>query len=291
MLIASCPPRLSSPAGAAAENWKARLELGFEWRPEEGRTVLAHRRHEGPLRVQKALYPEGPALCQVLMLHPPAGIAGGDALTLQLALGPGSRALVTTPGAGKWYRSKGPLATQLLDFRIEDGAVLEWLPQETILYDQLHGHTETRVQLGADALYVGLDLLCLGRTASGETLRQGRLGMTARIEREGRLLWSEQGAIEGGSRLLHSLAGLRGMPVSGTLLVAGRAISNELLDACRAVQPAVGEGAVTRLPDLLVARYLGPGTEAARAWFVDLWACLRPALTGREAQVPRIWHT
>ncbi len=290
MLIAPCSPRAPGPV-SPPEGWKALLELGFEWRPEEGRTVLAHRRHEGPLRVQKALYPEGPALCQVLVLHPPAGIAGGDALTLQVALASGSQALVTTPGAGKWYRSKGPQATQVLDFRVGDGAVLEWLPQETILYDQLNGHTETRVQLGADALYVGLDLLCLGRTASGETLRQGRLGMVARIAQQGRLLWSEQGAIEGGSRLLQSPAGLRGMPVSGTLLVAGRAISNEVLDACRAVVPAVGEGAVTRLPNLLIARYLGPAAEPGRAWFVDLWARLRPALTGREAQVPRIWHT
>ena len=64
-----------------------------------------------------------------------------------------------------------------------------------------------------------------------------------------------------------------------------------LLAACREIRPTVGEGAVTRLPGLLVARYLGPSGEPARAWFVALWAALRPALVGRAASVPRIWHT
>ena len=61
--------------------------------------------------------------------------------------------------------------------------------------------------------------------------------------------------------------------------------------ACRAVQPTVGEGGVTRLPGLLGARYLGPAAEPARAWVVARWSVLRPALANREAAVPRIWAT
>lgn len=272
------------------QRWYARLELGFE-APGDGRTVLAHRLHKGPLRVQKALYPEGPEVCHALILHPPAGIAGGDELTLQVTVGEGAKALITTPGAGKWYRSNGPLARQTLDFEVAAGGVLEWLPQESIVFDRVKGHTETRVRLAGDAVFIGLDLLCLGRTASGERFTEGSLRLASRIERDGKLIWSEQGLIEGGSRLLESPVGLCGQPVTGTLLVASESIDASLLAACREIRPTLGEGAVTRLPGLLVARYLGPSGEPARAWFVALWAALRPALVGRAASVPRIWHT
>ncbi|WP_288039036.1 urease accessory protein UreD [Zoogloea sp.] len=290
-MLAICPPlEEARPVAGTQQRWYARLELGFE-APGDGRTVLAHRLHKGPLRVQKALYPEGPEVCHALILHPPAGIAGGDELTLQVTVGEGAKALITTPGAGKWYRSNGPLARQTLDFEVAAGGVLEWLPQESIVFDRVKGHTETRVRLAGDAVFIGLDLLCLGRTASGERFTEGSLRLASRIERDGKLIWSEQGLIEGGSRLLESPIGLCGQPVTGTLLVASESIDASLLAACREIRPTVGEGAVTRLPGLLVARYLGPSGEPARAWFVALWAALRPALAGRAASVPRIWHT
>lgn len=281
------------PIAPAEHGWRAQLELGIE--VAAGASRLTRRWHEGPLRVQKALYPEGPEVCHLLLLHPPAGIAGGDELTIRLVVGEGARALVTTPGAGKWYRSResdgNQLASQSLDFDVANGAVLEWLPQEAIVFDRVRGRADTTVRLSGNALFVGLDILCFGRTASGERFTSGNLSIASRIERDGRLLWHEQGRIEGGSRLLDSPVGLRGQPVTGTLLVASDAIDNALLEACRAVQPTVGEGGITRLPGLLVARYLGPAAEPARAWFVALWSLLRPALTNRQATVPRIWLT
>lgn len=281
------------PIAPADSGWRAQLELGIE--AVDGASRLTRRWHEGPLRVQKALYPEGPAVCHLMPIHPPAGIAGGDDLSIHLVVGEGAHALVTTPGAGKWYRSRQPdgnqLASQSLDFDVADGGVLEWLPQETIVFDRVRGRADTTVRLSGKALFVGLDILCFGRTASGERFTHGSLSIASRIERDGRLLWREQGRIDGGGRLLASPVGLRGQPVTGTLLVAAEIIDGALLEACRAVQPAVGEGGITRLPGLLVARYLGPAAEPARAWFVALWSILRPALTGRDAVVPRIWLT
>ena len=110
--------------------WEASLELGFERRAE--RTVLAQRRQRGPLAVQRTFHPEGDT-CHLYLLHPPGGVAGGDRLVIDTRLKPGARALVTTPGATKFYNSIGPEASQLQRFSIDEGC-LEWLPQENIFF-------------------------------------------------------------------------------------------------------------------------------------------------------------
>jgi len=267
-------------AEPVAQSWKAELRLGFERRA--GRTVLAERRHDGPLVVQKALYPEGDAVCHAIVVHPPAGIAGGDELELIARAGTGAHALLTTPGAGKWYRSGGPWAQQKLRFEV--AGALEWLPQETIVFDGARARLETEVRLHAQARYLGWEILCLGRTGSGETFGRGEVRLDTKLYRDGKLLWLERGRIEGGGALLDSPAGLQGLPVCGTLVASGAAFD---LAACRAIEGL----AVTQLPGVLLARYLGDSSEQAKRLFAQLWSVLRPALFGREAQPPRIWST
>ena len=111
------------------------------------------------------------------------------------------------------------------------------------------------------------------------------------MRREGRLLWLERGRIDGGGRLLDSPAGLAGSPVFGTLFAAAPLHDRKILDSLREEKPEEGKGAVTQLPGILLARYLGDSSEAARRYFIALWRILRPALTGREAIEPRIWQT
>ena len=91
--------------------------------------------------------------------------------------------------------------------------------------------------------------------------------------------------------LLDSPAGLAGKPVFGTLFCSGPTPGKDLLEQTRKIVPAQGEGAVTLLPGILLARYLGDSTEAAKRWFAALWHALRPALCGRTAVEPRIWRT
>ena len=270
-------------------SWHAELHLGFACRAE--RTVLRENRHCGPLRVQKALYPEGDAVCQAIVLHPPSGIAGGDHLAISAEVGAGAHAQLTTPGAGKWYRSGGAEASQRIDFTLGEGALLEWLPQETIVFDGAQARMETRVSLAADSKYIGWDVLCLGRVASGERFEQGKFELFYRVDRNNCPIWIERGSFSGNDAMLSSPAGWAGATVSGTLLAAFPH-TPELLAACRAIVPVdAASHALTALPGLLVARYLGDSSEAARLWFAALWAVIRPVCCGRPAITPRIWNT
>ncbi len=279
------------PADPITSSWQAELDLGFERRGDA--TRLVRREHRGPLRVQKALYPEGPGLCHVIVLHPPAGIAGGDRLQIGIELGDAAQALLTTPGAGKWYRSAGPLAEQAVTIKVGAGATAEWLPQESIVFSGAAARMRTEVDLEPGARYIGNETVCFGRRASGETFERGSLHLGTDIRLDGRLLWRERGVIGGGSPLLHSPVGLAGFSVCSTVLMAGGDIEAETLRACRAVTaPEAGARCgVSVLPQLFVGRYLGHSAQAAREWFVTLWQQLRPAIVGCEAAVPRIWNT
>jgi len=240
--------------------------------------------------VQKPLYPEGDAVCQCIVVHPPGGIAGGDRLALDIDVGPRAHAQLTTPGAAKWYRSGGADAAQTLAARISEGATLEWLPQGNIVFDAARIHTTTRVVLTGDAVFIGWDTYCLGRVASGERFALGAFRQCFEIVRDGALIWSERAAFAAASRVLSSPAGLCGAPVFGTFVAVGPNLDANMLAACRA-HCAEGDGAVTRLPDALVARYRGHALEAAHHYFRALWTLVRPALTGRAARAPRIWST
>jgi urease accessory protein len=276
-------------AATTATGWAASLDLTFARIGE--RTALVGRRHHGPLRVQKALFPEGPAVCQVVVVHPPGGIVGGDKLALSIDVGAAAFAQVTTPGATKWYGSAGSVAVAETNLRVHEDATLEWLPQESIMFDGARASIATRVALAPGARFFGWDVVCLGRTAAGERFDHGRYAHALEIRVATALRFAERVVLEGGSPLLQSGAVLGGAPVFGTLIAAGAAVSDDALRACRSVTCVQGDGVVTRLPGAFVGRYRGTSAEAARTYFAKLWAMLRPVLSNREATPPRIWNT
>ncbi len=269
--------------------WRAHLALGYERRGE--RTVLATRRYDGPLVVQKPLYPEGDAVCHSIIVHPPAGIVGGDSLEIDADIGAHAQVLLTTPGAAKWYRSAGAWARQRNVFALDAGACLEWLPQETIVFNGALASLDTEVCLSPSARYMGWEVLCLGRTGSGERFERGQCTARMAVVREGKPLWLERGHIDAGGLRMRSPAGLAGHSVCGTLIAVADHVQTVDMTACRAIAAKSGATAVTRLPGVLVARYLGDSSEAAKQYFVALWQTLRPVVVGREAVLPRIWNT
>ncbi|HEY5799105.1 MAG TPA: urease accessory protein UreD [Burkholderiaceae bacterium] len=277
---------------AQTQGWEARLKLGFT--RAGAHTRLSERSHSGPLRVQKALYPEGADVCHAVLLHPPGGIAGGDSLSIAAHAGPGAHALLTTPGAGKWYRAAGRQATQEIALRADAGAVLEWLPQETLFYDAADCAMTHDVALHGDAVYIGSEILCFGRTASGETYASGQVRQRTSVRRDGALLWYEQGLLRPSDGAMHSRFGLAGHTVCATLLAAGRPLTYEEIRSLRGALHALDAGpqlGATQLKQMLAVRYLGQSSETAKAVLSCAWHVLRPLLAGRAASVPRLWHT
>jgi len=277
--LAHSPPTLHP-------GWHASLRLRFAH--DGGGTRLAQRRHEGPLRVQKALYPEGPGVCHAVVVHPPGGVAGGDVLDIDVEAGPQARALLTSPGAAKWYRANGRHAAQKVLLGAGAGASIEWLPQETILFDGADVALEHDVELAPGAAYIGTEILCFGRAAAGERFSRGMLRQRTRIRQAGRLVWHEQGRLAGAGAGMTSPLGLGGRHVCATLLGVGPPAPSSLLAKLRMGDAALG---LTQLKSVFVARYLCDDSEAARHALQRVWQALRPHLLGLEAQPPRIWKT
>ena len=143
--------------------WHAHLQLDYR---RDGDRTTALDRHHGPLRVLQRLYPEGDAICHHVLVHPPGGIVGGDTLALQATLAPGSHAVITTPGATRFYRSEGDVAHQQVQATLAPGARLEWLPMETIAYSGCEADNRLHFDLAPGAQMLGWDVLALGLPAA-----------------------------------------------------------------------------------------------------------------------------
>ena len=276
------------PPGEAA-HWDASLTLGFAVR--HGRTALVDNRHAGPLVVQKPLYPDGDGRCETVILHPPGGIAGGDRLAIDIAAAPGSHVLLTTPGATRWYKSNGTLASQRVRIAAREGSIVEWMPLETIVFDRADALSAIDIDLQGDARACGWEVVAFGRSASGERFAHGRFRQRIEVRRDGRLAWADYGDVRGGEPLFDSPIGFAGHRVSGLLWCAGDS-AGELTDASETA-PADGlaTGVTTLSDGIMLARCLGPSTEPVKAWLQRIWASWRVRQAGCATRVPRIWAT
>ncbi|MDQ5769135.1 urease accessory protein UreD [Thiothrix subterranea] len=271
---------------AATQGWQAELQLGFEQRSTK--TVLAARQQRGPLAVQRPFYPEG-EVCHAYILHPPGGVVGGDQLQMRFQVAPHAHALLTTPGATKFYRSAGMQAQQHQYFHVTQGC-LEWLPQENIFFPGANTALHSTIHLDATAQYIGWEIHCLGLPTIGEQFTHGKTLFKTAVYRDGKPLLLDRLLIAGEADL-HTAAGLRGQPVMATLYATPA--TPALLEAVRphCQNMAEGSAGVTLFNGVLVVRYLGNSTAQAHRLFRHLWQIIRPLVTGRSATPPRIWNT
>ena len=238
--------------------WHAHLQLNYT---RDGPSTTAHDRHEGPLRVLQRLYPEGPGVCHHVLVHPPGGIVGGDTLRLDAHLAAGAHALITTPGATRFYRSTGPLAQQQFRAQLADGARLEWLPLESIAYTGCQVHNALHFDLAPGAEMIGWDLLALGLPAADQAFMQGSFLQQLHLPGA----WLERGRIDAAdARLLDSPLGWDRRRVLGTLWFAAGAA------ACGTARCAAGFSARASGIARGAERHAG-ATAARAAWCCACW--------------------
>lgn len=268
-----------------APGWKAQLDLGFA--TDGVRTRLVSRRHVGPLVVQRPFYPEGD-VCHLYIVHPPGGVAGGDHLELNATAAADTHALITTPAATKFYRSAGPLAVQRQHVDVHAGK-FEWLPQENIFFENSAVRLETRIRLSGGARFIGWEVACYGRPASGETLGGGRVMQSFELWKDGMPLLIDRLRLDGAHDMMRARWGLAGHAALGALL-AYPATEDDLAEVRSLLPPDVLIGS-TRVDGVLACRGMAAQAEVLKKAFVRIWQHLRPRVLGRVAVSPRIWST
>lgn len=280
-------------------SWHGQLTLSYRL---DGERTTALDRHHGPLRVLQRLYPESERVCHHVLVHPPGGIVGGDVLDIDLRMQPGSHALLTTPGATRFYKSPQAEARQNLVARLDGDARLEWLPLEAIAYRGCQAVNAMRFELAPGAEMIGWDVLALGLPAAGESFTDPAFAhgrYTQEIELPG--VWLERGTVRASDHaLLDSPLGWAGKRVMATVwFAAGQPLERNrrqaLLDVARreaeASPLALHAGCTSPDEQVVLMRVLADRVEPAMALLTQVWASWRREAWALEPCAPRVWRT
>ena len=245
-------------------------EIGFARR--DGVTRLAHLYQADPLRVLFPI-PEAGDPIEAAIVTTSGGLVGGDRIDVAIRVDRAARAHVTASAAEKIYRSTGATTVVRQSLAVADGAALEFLPPETILFEGARLQRETAVEIGNGGAFLGGDIMVFGRRARGERFTKGLLRTVWEVRQQGRLVWGDA---------LH-LAGD----------IAGVVDDPACFDGARGVQAAAPEGVragVTAVAGLVVARWLAADAALLRRAYADLACHLRCEAMGLPCRLPRIWH-
>ena len=270
---APLPPRMQRDRGV----------LRVAMRLREGRTMLADLYQEGCL---KARMPRPVDWAEIVQLNSSGGVAGGDALEVSVSLEPGASACVTAQAAERFYRALDRTAPSTVrnHLHLAEGAAMEWLPQETILFDRAALTRTLDIDLAAGARFLGVEMLVFGRLAMGESVRQLTLADTIRLRRDGRLIWHDALRFSGDPHTALARPGIADGAVAAASLIMAASDAPRHLEALRAAL-APFEAGVSALDGLLTARILAPTGQALRHAVTAGLAVLRE---GRA--LPRVWQ-
>ena len=243
------------------------------------------------------LFPDndGDDLLHAVLLTTSGGLAGGDSLEVSIECAAHARALVAAQAAEKIYRALGPAAKNPARFDVQltaaSGAWLEFLPQETILFEGAGLRRRTRIDAATGGRVLAAELLALGRSARGEIFTHGYLHDAWQVRIDGKLVWEDALRLaEDVPARIGAAAGLGGMNAMASVLYVGDD-ADKLLEQARALadQPAL-RGAVTRIGNVLIARFLAGSGQALRAGVAHYWSGLRHGACGLPRRMPRLWH-
>jgi urease accessory protein len=266
--------------------WNARLSI--EYGKAQERSRIKKIEHEGPLVLQKSFYPDASGIVHNYILHPPGGLVGGDHLQLHVRVREGAAVLLTTPAAGKIYRSPEQPSSFRLQAELDEGCELLWLPQENIVYEGAIHRSALSWTVHPSSRLTAWDIQCLGRPGSGKVYDQGRLVTELRLQTTNRLMLMERQGMDGGSAMLQASWGLAGFTAFGSMLLhwpdchfRPEASGDHSADAI--------ELGITQRDGWLLARARGSCPARIRERFLELLQEFHREHWGRAFTVPRIW--
>lgn len=269
---------LASSASFAAN--RARGAVAFDVHLVEGSTRRRQLHESGSLRVRFPS-PEDDGLT-AMFVNTAGGAAGGDRFDIDITAGEGTRLTMSTAAAEKVYRSHGPAAEINISLRAEAGALLSWLPQETILFDQARTTRSIDIDLADTASLVLCEIVVFGRTAMGEMMRTGSFIDRWRLRRGGRLVFAENVRLDGdiGAKLAAPAIANGGLAIATALIVPG---DEALLERLRTVAEQAGtEVGVSCWNGFAMVRICAQDAAKLRA---DMMALLSQS----GAMLPRMW--
>ena len=255
-----------------------------------GVSRLQHLYQKDPCR---ALFPEPLTddLLTAVVATTSGGITGGDRLRINLSVRKGAAAVATTQAAEKVYRSLGDDCTVDIHVTGDPGTWLEWIPQETILFDQGRLRRSTTIEARPGAMIMAGDLLVFGRLAHGEVFKSGYLRDSWKVMRNGQLVWADALRLDGNvTSVMTDTAGFAGtVSVATFIYVADDAcghleVARELLAGCQA------RCAATCVNSVLIVRFLSMDPMTLRVAFGEFWAGFRQTVRGLLPNLPRVWH-
>ena len=248
----------------------------------DGATRLARLRQQGSAR---AILPRAHAdRPEVVFLNTSGGLTGGDRLHYGLDLGPHAQAVATTQTAERAYAAGDGQARITTDFSVGEGGHLDWLPQETILFEGASMTRTTTVDLAAGATCLMLESVILGRAAMGETVTHGTYADRRIVRRQGRLVHVEPVTLS--ADCLGDRAAILGSARAFASLILIGDAAGDLLSPVRAALTTRGvAGGASALPGKLCVRLMTPDPFALRVQIVQVLRVLRGG-----APLPRVWQ-
>lgn len=270
-------------------------EAGLAPRPQraDGSARVSFKQSGGATRLDR-LYQSGAAKVklpsvvgseptQAVMINTAGGLTGGDRMLAEVALGEDCRAIVTTQACERIYRSAGGSAEIATHLTLREGARLDWLPQETILFDGARLSRRLEADLARDAELLLVEAIIFGRAAHGETIRSGHFTDRWRIRRGGKPLFADDLRFDwADAELLGRSAVLAGASAIATILFATDDPSRHLENLRAIIGPA---GGASSWNGKLLARIAAESGAALRRTLIS---ALDALLDG--AALPRIWR-
>ncbi|HUE46230.1 MAG TPA: urease accessory protein UreD [Aestuariivirgaceae bacterium] len=251
------------------------------FKPAGIRTVLDRLHEDGAARIRLPRT-HAAETCEAVLINTAGGLTGGDRMSWDVTAGKDCQAVITTQACEKVYRTAGGTAEVATRVEVAEGARLDWLPQETILFDGAELSRTITADLAADARLLVVEAVIFGRHAMGERVNTGVFRDCWRIHRAGKLVHAEEMRLEGAiSDTLARPAVLAGHATMASVVYFGEDAEAHLERA----RAAIGEaGGASAFAGKLVARMTAADGMALRRALVPLIATLRGA-----AALPRAW--